>query len=121
MNTQRSLRVSEQILHYLPALIRQQTDFEGLFITITEVNVSADLREAHVFLSILNSDRPPQYILPDLQHYRHSWQQQLGKVLQTKFTPCLIFHINEQKQQKAERVLNILDELDRSHNRIRDF
>ncbi len=114
MSTRRTLRVSEQILHHLPTLIRQQTDLEGLFITITEVTITPDLREAHIYVSILNSDRPPHHILPALQHHRHPWQQQLGKILQTKFTPCLIFHLNEDEQQKIARVLDILDRLDQN-------
>jgi ribosome-binding factor A len=112
MSTQRMLRVSEQILHHLPTLIRKQTDLESLFITITEASVTPDLREAHIYLSILNSDRPHHQILSALEHHRHPWQQQLGKILQTKFTPCLIFHLDDEKQKKTARVLDILDALD---------
>ncbi|MCS7063868.1 MAG: ribosome-binding factor A [Methylacidiphilales bacterium] len=112
MNTQRTLRVGELILHHLPTLIRQHTDLEGHFITITEVDVTPDLRQAHIYFSILNSNIPHTDILEILQKHRHPWQQQLGKILKTKFTPCLTFHLDDEHQQKTLRLLDILDHLE---------
>jgi len=52
----RTLRVNELIQRELSAILRQRHQSEAVAVTITEIRVSPDLRDARVFVSVIGSD-----------------------------------------------------------------
>ena len=51
----RTLRVNELIQRELSAILRQRHQSEAVAVTITEIRVSPDLRDARVFVSVIGS------------------------------------------------------------------
>ena len=51
----RQLRVNELVKRELSAIIAREITFEGALVTINSVDVTPDLKNAHVFVSVLGS------------------------------------------------------------------
>jgi ribosome-binding factor A len=63
-------------------------------ITVTAVNLSADLRIADVNLSALGDARQQQTCLEAIQHARGRIQERVSAGLRMKFCPMLRFHLD---------------------------
>ena len=61
----RQLRVNEVLKRELSSIVAREITFEGALVSINQVNVTADLKNAHVFVSVLGpaggSRRPTRY------------------------------------------------------------
>lgn len=115
MSTRRTHRVSEVIRSELGRLLSRERDFEGLLVTITEVEVTPDLRHAHVYVSSLNKGIPQDQILSALSNVRKEWQAEIAKRLVIKYTPRLIFKFDT-GLERGDRVMQILSDLDQEKN-----
>ena len=51
----RQLRVNELVKRELSGIIAREINFEGAFVSINAVDVSPDLKSAHVFVSTLGA------------------------------------------------------------------
>ena len=105
----RLLRVNEVVKRELSGIIAREINFEGALVSINAVDVAPDLKSAHVFVSILgvaNGDS----VIHKLEAYRAALQAELSRHVVLKYTPHLIFHIDESLKRGA-RVLEILDDL----------
>jgi len=63
-------------------------------VTVTAVNLSADLRIADVNLSALGDARQQQTCLEAIQHARGRIQERVSAGLRMKFCPMLRFHLD---------------------------
>jgi ribosome-binding factor A len=93
--TQRQLRVGEEIRHAL-AWILERGDFRDpelaeTRVTVTEVRVSPDLRNATVFVTPLGGLGDSGALLEALGRASGFLRGQLGRRLRTRFTPALSF------------------------------
>ena len=52
----RQLRVNELVKRELSAIIAREINFEGALVSINAVDVTPDLKNAHVFVSTLGAD-----------------------------------------------------------------
>ena len=105
----RQLRVNEVVKRELSAIIAREINFEGALVSINAVDVAPDLKSAHVFVSTLgvaNRDR----VIDKLEAYRPALQAGLSRHVVLKYTPHLIFHLDESIKRGA-RVLEILDDI----------
>ncbi|MCF8495390.1 MAG: 30S ribosome-binding factor RbfA [Alphaproteobacteria bacterium] len=110
--SQRQLRVGEQIRHILAeAMQRGHFHDENLLdashITITEVRVSPDLRNATAYVVALLGGRDITQILPALNAHAHFFQKEIGRQSNLKFTPRVYFKTDEtfEEADKIERLL----------------
>lgn len=107
----RQLRMGEEVRHILSTLfLRSEFPEPGLptSVTITQVKMSPDLQNATVYIMPLGGlyrEETLAYLKEIASYIRH----QLGKELQSKFTPALRFHIDESFDQ-AERIEKLLKE-----------
>jgi ribosome-binding factor A len=91
----RQLRVGEEVRHILSTLfLRSEFPAPGLptSVTVTHVNMSPDLQNATVYIMPLGGhyrEETLAYLKEIAGYIRH----QLGKALQTKFTPSLRFRL----------------------------
>lgn len=98
--SQRQLRVSEQLRHVLiETLQRGKFHDEALLdagqnVTITEVRVSPDLKNATAFVLMLNGANS-DIILPALNESSQFFQREFAKKLQLKFTPKVRFKYDD--------------------------
>ena len=81
------------------------------FITVTDVQVSDDLKTAHVYYSVLEED-DRELTEEILQGSRSYIRSELSKRIQMKFTPELEFHFDE-----APRYGSHIEKLIRDMNR----
>jgi ribosome-binding factor A len=93
--TQRQLQMGEEMRHALSAILaRGGFDdpllFDGSSITITEVSLSPDLKNAKVYTMTLGGARLPE-TLRALNTLAPKLQHELGKRIRIKFLPRLSF------------------------------
>ena len=81
------------------------------FISVTRVEMSPDLRNAEVYLSILSKDEAGQNkTFKAIEHARIRIQSLLASRIQSKFCPVLHFHKDE-KFKKTLETMNIIDKV----------
>lgn len=115
--SQRQLRVSEQIRHVIsetmsrghfghPALL------EASRITVTEVRVSPDLKNATAYVMSLGGENM-DVILPALNESAHVFQKEIGRGAKMKFTPKVRF-VSDKSFDQASRIEEILKDINGS-------
>ena len=105
----RQLRVNELVKRELSGIIAREINFEGALVSINAVDVTPDLKSAHVFVSTLGA-RNSASVIDKLEAHRPALQAELSRHVVLKYTPHLIFHLDESIKRGA-RVLEILDDL----------
>ena len=105
------LRVNELLKRELSGIIAREISFAGALVTINHVDVSADLKNAHVFVSVLGPDLG-ESVISKLASHRATLQAELARHVTMKYTPHLIFHLDDSIERGA-RVLEILNEIDK--------
>ena len=107
----RQLRLNELVKRELSAIIARQINFEGVLVSINAVDVTPDLKNAHVFVSILGAANGAR-VIDKLEAHRPVLQAELYRHVVLKYTPHLIFHIDDSIERGA-RVLEILQDLEK--------
>jgi ribosome-binding factor A len=107
----RQLRLNELVKRELSAIIARQINFEDVLVSINAVDVTPDLKNAHVFVSILGAANGAS-VIDKLEAHRPVLQAELSRHVVLKYTPHLIFHIDDSIERGA-RVLEILQDLEK--------
>ena len=105
----RQLRVNEVVKRELSGIIAREINFKGALVSINAVDVAPDLKSAHVFVSTLGAGNRDS-VINRLEAYRPALQAELSRHVVLKYTPHLIFHLDESIKRGA-RILGILDDL----------
>ena len=80
-------------------------------VSVTRVEISADLRIANVYLSFFGADEAAQNrTFAAITHARSRIQSLLGQRMQSKFCPILHF-FKDEKFKKTLETMRLLDEL----------
>ena len=106
----RLLRVNELLKRELSALLVREMTFANLLVTVNQVDVTPDLKSAHVYVSVLGSEGRKD-VLSKLEANRAALQADLSKHVVLKYTPHLVFHLDDSIERGA-RVLEILQEIE---------
>jgi ribosome-binding factor A len=110
--TKRQKRVAELLHKEMSLLIQQRVGDPRLaFVTVTGVEVTPDLRRAHVYVSILGDDEARQAALTALAHATGFFRHELAATLDLRFVPELLFHLDV-SLDRAERIDELLAHLD---------
>ncbi len=64
------------------------------FVTVTDVKVTGDLREATIYVSLFGSDQEKKDSLQALKHARGHIRSEIGKVLNIRYTPSIDFEMD---------------------------
>jgi len=87
------------------------------FISVTRVEISADLRSANVYFSFFGANEAAQNrTFAAVMHARSRIQSFVGEVLQSKFCPILHF-FKDEKFKKTLETMRLLDELSKELHR----
>ena len=100
----RQLKVASQIQRIVAmVLLRDVADprVDGL-VSVTRVEVTSDLREAKVFLSLLAATRPPATVLEGIKSAGRHIQAELAENLALRYAPRLSFHLDDSLKKQAE-------------------
>src|SRR5690242_19224315 len=106
----RQLRVNELVKRELSAIIAREINFEGVLVSVNGVDVTPDLKSAHVFVSTLGSTNGAT-VIDTLEAHRAALQAELSRHVVLKYTPHLIFHLDN-SIERGTRVLEILRDLE---------
>ena len=106
----RQLRVNELLKRELSSTVAREITFEDALVTINQVDVTADLKNAHVFVSVLGPEMGAK-VIEKLEQHRAELQAALGRHLVMKYTPHLIFHLDE-SIARGSRVIEIMREIE---------
>ena len=113
MSNFRMARVNAQVKRELGEQVRKKLSVEqhGL-ITITDVEVSKDLRTAKVFFSVIGVQNQEERAESALDGIRQDLQSELAKRIKMKYTPQLTFK-PDHSAERAIRVISIIEDLDK--------
>ena len=104
----RLLRVNELLRRELSAIVTRELQFDGPLVTINDVDVTPDLKSAHVFVSVLGKGRGA--VMEKLEANRVMLQTQLSKHVVLKYTPHLVFTLDD-SIERGTRVIEILQQI----------
>ena len=106
----RLLRVNELLKRELSALITRELNFEGALVTLNQVDVTPDLKSAHAYVSVLGK-KDQSAVMTKLEEQRAVLQSALAKAVTLKYTPQLVFHLDDSIERGA-RVFEILQQIE---------
>ena len=110
----RQLRVNELLKRELSIIVAREITFEDALVTINQVNVAADLKKAHVYVSVLGAGRAT--VIAQLEAHRVALQTQLARHVVLKYTPQLVFHLDD-SIERGTRVIEILQKIETPANK----
>jgi ribosome-binding factor A len=114
MATRRTIRVAEVIRQHINELIKRSLDFETILVTVTEIDLSPDLKHAFIYISVLDAAHDAPHVMKLLNKNRPVWQREIGRRLPIKILPKLTFRFNA-SLERGDRVMEILRELEDQH------
>jgi ribosome-binding factor A len=105
----RPRRVAEQIKREIAPLLQRFAQDERLgLLTVTAVDVTADLRDARVFVTHLGSGATHAELISRLNADSGRYRRHLAKALRLRATPSLAFLFDESTERSA-RIAALLD------------
>lgn len=109
--SQRQLRAAEQLRHIIAETMnRGHFHHEALLnvegITVSEVRVTPDLKNAKAFVMSLGGD-DMDVILPALNKETHVFQKEIGRQQSMKFTPRIHF-VRDESFDEAQKIDQLL-------------
>lgn len=107
--SQRIKQVNQLLKQEISQSLLREIDFDGVLVTITEVDASDDLRQAKVKISVMPTEESEQ-VLRILEKNIYHLQQILNKKLTMKIVPKIRFVI-DQTEVKAQRIEEILEKM----------
>jgi ribosome-binding factor A len=108
---QRKIRVGELIRRELSEILHSRWRTETVAMTITEVDISPDLRNARVYYSVIGNRENVAKVGKLLASIKRDLKQLLSKKVILKYTPELNF-VFDPSAERAMKILATLDELD---------
>jgi ribosome-binding factor A len=109
----RTERVSSLIKEEMSKILLHEVVLEtNVFLTITEVVMSQDLKIAKVYLSIYDSTGKKETVIKELTRRKGEIRHMLGSRIRLKFTPDLLFYLDD--------TLDKVDSLERIFKKIRN-
>ncbi|PYS29631.1 MAG: 30S ribosome-binding factor RbfA [Acidobacteria bacterium] len=104
-------RIAETLREEIAQIVGYELEDPQLaMITVTEVRVADDLRDASVYVTVEGDEREHDVALLALRHAAPYVRRQLGFALDLRHTPALHF-VRDTVEEEAERVDVLLEEI----------
>lgn len=103
-------RVREVLKRELSEIVTRDMTFPTL-VTVQSVDITPDLKNAHVFVSSMGTPAEKTQVLHTLANARKELQFQLSRRVVLKYTPHLHFKLDE-SIERGSRVFEILEQID---------
>jgi len=91
----RKERLREELRREASDILRKMKDPRVGFVSVTDVEVSQDLRHVKVFVSIFGSDEDKERTLEALEHARGFVRTEIGRRIRLRHTPEIHFRLDE--------------------------
>jgi ribosome-binding factor A len=110
MPSHRSLRIAQAIREVVAtAILFEVADPRVRSVTVLRVEVSGDLRQAKIYVSVMGTEAEQKQALQGLNHASGFLQARVAARLQTRFTPILSFKPDE-SVKKSVALGRLIDE-----------
>ena len=107
-------RVNEVLKRELSDLVSRELNFSSqVLVTIHAVEITSDLRQCKVFVSVIGNDDQKARGISELAESRIDLQRELAKRVVLKYTPHLNFTLDD-SIERGNRVLEIIQDLDQT-------
>ncbi|RKD34479.1 30S ribosome-binding factor RbfA [Thermohalobacter berrensis] len=96
MGSNRIARISEEVKKIVSKLIKHQLKDPRIspLTSITEVEVTNDLRYAKIYISVLGSNKEKENTIKGLENAKGYIRKEIGKNLKIRYTPEPIFELD---------------------------
>jgi ribosome-binding factor A len=116
----RADRVADQIrMEVADILMRKIKDPRVRSVTVTDAELTSDLRIARVFVTALGSDEETREVFAGLARVAGFVRGELGRRLTLRYLPEIIF-VKDVSGPRGDRVLRLLEELHGQDQREQD-
>ncbi len=113
-------RIAETLREEIAQIVGYELEDPRLtLVTVTEVRVADDLRDASVYVTVQGDEQEHKMALRALQHAAPYVRKQLGFALNLRHTPALHF-VRDTVEEQAGRVDSLLEGIEQSGERIKD-
>ena len=110
MPGRRTERIAEAIRVAVgEAILHEMNDPRAGFVTVLRVEVSADLRGARVYVSVMGDERQQELTMYGLSHAAGFLQARVAERIQTRYTPILKF-IQDDSVKRSVEISRLIDE-----------
>ncbi len=100
--SRRKARIAERVREIVSEVILfRLKDPRVGFVTVIDAEVTADIKEAVVRLSVMGTEAEQRTSLRAIDHSRGFIQHELGVQLKTRFTPVLRFELDDRAARAA--------------------
>lgn len=103
-------RVNEMLKRELGDLFLRELVFDAQLVTIQQVDVTPDLKNAHVYVSVIGTESQRKGVISLLHTRRPHLQFLLSRRIIIKHTPHLHFKLDS-GIERGTRIIHLLDEL----------
>ena len=110
MSSHRIERVSELVKREVSEIVLELNLTDCGFVTITAAEISPDLKEGRIYMSVIGTAEQQQRALETLERKHGHVQYELAHRIVLKYTPRLKFFLDE-TEAKANHIEHLLDEL----------
>ena len=104
-------RVNELVRRELGDLLTREVSFDAALVTVQQVDITPDLKHAHVFISVIGSPEQTKAAMAKLHDRRSHLQHLLSKRVILKYTPHLHFKLDD-TIERGTRIINLLESID---------
>jgi len=116
----REQRLSEEIKKITSKIIRDELNDPRIapITSVTEVEVTRDLRYATLFISVLGSEEDKKGTIEALNHAKGVLRKEVGKKISSHFTPEIVIKMDESIEQgvKMHQKINEVREKEKARN-----
>ena len=111
----RTQRVSELLREEISLIVQRQLRDPRIpaMISITRVETSPDLRNARIYVSVMESSAGKEQAIIGLNSATRFIKKRLDHVISLRRMPDLVFMLDD-SMEKADRVLRVIDEVGES-------
>ncbi len=103
-------RVNELLRREIGAILQKDYEWKNLLVTVSEVEVTQDLKEGKVWTSVLGGDAGP--VISKLNKEHGSIQAKVMKRVVLKSTPVLRFQ-HDSSASRGVDIVNLLEEVEK--------
>ncbi len=117
MSTQRADRIGEAIKRLVSELLARRLKDVRItgMVSVTDVEVSGDLRHAKVFVSIYGDEAVQKQTMEGLRSATGHVRSEVGKALGLRFSPDIHFHLDESIERGA-KIAQLLAQISRNES-----
>lgn len=117
MNKTRIRRIASELQKEISAIINGELKDSRIapITSVTEVDLTDDLQSAKIYISVMGTDWEKKETIEGLKHSKGFIKRELGKNMNLRHIPELIFILDEQLE-KAMRMEKLISEVIKKDN-----